>query len=402
VTAVALGDALRDALRDAWPLDERIVFLNHGSFGACPLAVLEHQQALRLRLEQEPVRFFVRELESAWDEARAALATFVGCDPDDLVSVPNATVGVNAVLASLRLEAGDEVLITNQVYPACRNAVTSLAERTGARVVELPVPFPPPGEDELDEALRVRITDRTRVALLDHVTSPTGTILPLERWVPMLKQQGVRVLIDGAHAPGMVPLDIDALGADFYVGNCHKWLCAPKGAGFLHVAHAHRDEVHPQVVSLGYRSPRKDRSAFLVEFGWSGTNDPTAFLAVPFAIRYVGSLHPEGWRGIRARNHALMVEAVGKLGHALGLEPWQEDTWYGSMVALPLPNREDAEPCPPRLDALQDQLFEGHGIEVPVITWPRHPRRMIRMSAHLYNGGEDFDALANALRALAG
>jgi len=396
VTAVALGGALRDA----WPLDERIVFLNHGSFGACPLAVLEHQQALRLRLEQEPVRFFVRELESAWDEARAALAAFVGCDPDDLVSVPNATMGVNAVLASLRLEADDEVLITNQVYPACRNAVTSLADRTGARVVELPVPFPPPGADEMDEALRLHITDRTRLALLDHVTSPTGTILPLDRWVPMLTERGVRVLIDGAHAPGMVPLDIDALGADYYVGNCHKWLCAPKGAGFLQVARAHRDEVHPQVVSLGYRSPRKDRSAFLVEFGWSGTNDPTAFLTVPFAIRYVGSLHPEGWTRIRARNHAIMVEAVGKLSHALGVEPWQKDTWYGSMVALPLPDREDAEPCPPRLDALQDRLFEGHGIEVPVVTWPRHPKRLIRLSAHLYNTVEDFEALANALRAL--
>jgi isopenicillin-N epimerase len=385
------------ALRDAWPLDKRIVFLNHGSFGACPVAVLEHQQTWRLRLEREPVRFFVRELETAWDEARAELSAFVGCDPDDLVSVPNATVGVNAVLASLRLEAGDEVLITNQVYPACRNAVTSLAESTGARVVELPVPFPPPGADGIDEALRVRITDRTRVALLDHVTSPTGTILPLERWVPMLKQRGVRVLIDGAHAPGMVPLDIDALGADYYVGNCHKWLCAPKGAGFLHVARTHRDEVHPQVVSLGYRSPRKDRSAFLVEFGWSGTNDPTAFLTVPFAIRYVGSLDPEGWPGIRARNHALMVEAVGKLGNVLSVEPWQDASWFGSMVALPLPDREEAEPCPPRLDALQDRLFEGHGIEVPVVTWPRHPKRLIRLSAHLYNTVEDFEALASAL-----
>lgn len=384
-------------VRRAWVLDEQVVFLNHGSFGACPSAVLDHQHALRLQLEREPVRFFVRELEGLWDEARTFVARFVGCQPRDLVSVPNATTGVNAVLQSLELEAGDEILLFDQAYPACHNAVADTCARRRVKACVVPTGFPPPDDDTILEAVLSRVTKRTRLALLDHVASPTGTIFPVERLVPVLQARGVRVLIDGAHAPGMIPLDLDALGADYYVGNCHKWLCAPKGAGFLHVAHGHRAGTHPVVVSLGYRTSRRGRSVFASEFGWTGTHDPTAFLSVPFAVDYVGKLHPDGWPGIRVRNHALMREALRVVSAALGLEAWEHDGWFGSMAALPLPDREGHEPEPGGVDPWQDRLFEDHAIEVPVITWPRHPARLIRLSAHLYNDLGDYESLAAAL-----
>jgi isopenicillin-N epimerase len=355
---------------------------------------MAHQQELRLRMEREPVRFFVRELERLWDEARDAIAGFVGCDGDDLVSVPNATFGVNAVLNGLDIGAGDEVLLTNQAYPACRNAVQALCARVGARPVVVALPYPL-AEEEVLQAVLAGITSRTRVALIDHVASPTGAILPLEGLNSLLRERGIRVLVDGAHAPGSIPLNLSALGADYYVGNCHKWLCAPKGAGFLHVATQHQNRVHPVVVSLGYRSPRKDRSAFLLEFGWSGTQDPTAFLTAPFAIRYVGALHPQGWAGIRRRNHALLEQALPEVAAAVGLTGWVDGGGYGSMASLPLPDRDGEEP-----DGWQDRLFSKHGIEVPVVSWPEHPKRLIRLSAHLYNEMADYEALARALRGI--
>ncbi|MFW5741199.1 MAG: aminotransferase class V-fold PLP-dependent enzyme [Myxococcota bacterium] len=387
-------------VREAWPLDADVVFLNHGSFGACPVAVLEHQQALRMQLERNPVHFFLRQLEELSDHARCTLARFVGCHADDLVSVPNATTGVNAVLQSLAIRSGDEILLTDQSYPACKNAVHDICARYGAHVREEPLPVGPRSAEWVCDAIASHVSHRTRLALMDHVASPTGAILPVEQLVRMLHQRGVQVLVDGAHAPGLLPLDIDALGADYYVGNCHKWMCAPKGAGFLHVARQHQPSVHPVVVSLGHRRARRGRSVFATEFGWTGTHDPTAFLTVPFAIDYVGSLHPAGWAGIREQTHALLVDGVRVVARALGMEPARDDGWYGSMVALPLLDRKGREPGPGELDAWQSLLFERYGIEVPVITWPRHPKRLIRLSAHLYNDLEDYEALADGLARL--
>lgn len=384
-------------VRDAWHLDAGIVFLNHGSFGACPKAVLEHQQSLRLQLEREPVRFFIRELEPLWDAARRALADFVGCDANDLVSVPNATTGVNAVLQSLGLQPGDDILLADQAYPACRNAVRATCERRGTHAHVVAIPFPPPEPDAICEAFLAQVTDRTRLALIDHIASPTGAIFPVERLVPALQDRGVRVLVDGAHAPGMIPLNLTALGADYYVGNCHKWMCAPKGAGFLHVAAEHQAHVRPVVVSLGYQTPRAERSDFLTEFGWTGTQDPTAFLTVPFAIEYLASLHPGGWAGLRARNHSLLVEALPIIAQSLRVDASIDDGWFGSMASLPLPDRDGDEPRPGMLDTWQDVLFERYAIEVPVVSWPRHPKRLIRLSAHLHNELGDYQALAQAL-----
>jgi len=240
-----------EELAALWPLDRDVVFLNHGSFGACPSAVLRQQAALRDELEAEPVRFLSREIDDRLAAARKALAAFVGADPDDLAFVVNATSGVNAVLRSRVFAANDELLVTDHAYNACRNTLNFVAERSGARVVVVTIPFPVGSPGEVVDAVLARVTPRTRLALLDHVTSPTGLILPVERLSAALRGRGVDVLIDGAHAPGMLPVNLSALGATYYSGNCHKWLCAPKGSAFLWTRRDRQLDVRPLTISHG-------------------------------------------------------------------------------------------------------------------------------------------------------
>jgi isopenicillin-N epimerase len=390
VTLPAHGLAAR------WALDPAITFLNHGSFGACPRAVLEHQAALREEMEAEPVRFLSRELDGRLDAARAALGTFLGADPDDLAFVTNATGGVNAVLRSRAFAAGDELLTTDHAYSACRNALEFVAERAGARVVVAAVPFPVSGPQAVVDAILARVTPRTRLALLDHVTSPTALVLPVERLCAELAARGVDVLVDGAHAPGMVPLDLGRLGATYYTGNCHKWLCAPKGAAFLWVRRDRQPEVRPLTISHG-ASARTTRPRFRVEFDWTGTADPTAWLTVPTAIACVGGMLPGGWPAVMARNHALALEARRVLGVAAGTPPPCPDTMIGSLASVVLPDGPPADIGWRRPDPLQGRLFDHWRIEVPVVSWPAPPRRLVRISAQLYNSSADFARLAEAL-----
>lgn len=385
-----------------WLLDPNVVFLNHGSFGSCPRVVLEFQREVRERLERQPVRFFVRELEGLWDEARGVLAGFLGADTDDLVFVPNATSGVNAVLRSLRFEPGDELLVTSHEYNACRNALDFAAGQGSARVVVAEVPFPLGNEEEVIQRILERVTARTRLALLDHVTSQTGLVLPMQRIVRELASRGVDTLIDGAHAPGMVPLNLRDIGAAYYTGNCHKWLCAPKGAAFLCVRRDRQERIRPLVISHGANSPRTDRSRFLIEFGWMGTGDPSAWLSVPEALRFMGSLLPGGWLEVMRRNRELALAARKVLCKTLSVEPPCPDEFIGSLVSLPL--RDAIAPTPSKsplyLDPLQDKLLNEHGIEVPIIPWPAPPKQLLRISAQLYNSLPQYERLAGALQAL--
>src|SRR5262245_9584959 len=385
-----------------WPLDPDLTFLNHGSFGSCPVRVLEFQQEIRDRMERQPVRFLVRELEGLLDQARGALGEFLGAQPEDLVFVPNATAGVNTVLRSLQWQAGDELLVTNHEYNACRNALDFVAARCGAHVVVASVPFPLQTQRQIIDAVLASLTRRTRLALLDHVTSQTGLIFPLEQLVSDLAQRGVDVLVDGAHAPGMVPVNLKHLGAAYYTGNCHKWLCAPKGAGFLYVRRDRQQFIHPLSISHGANSPRTDRSRFLIEFGWTGTWDPSACLSVPEALRYCGSLLPGGWAEIMRRNRSLALAARRILCDTLQKEPPCPDDLIGSLVAVPIRDAADNQPpaSPLYSDPLQDELREQHGIEVPIIPWPAPPRRLLRISAQLYNALPQYQFLANALAML--
>jgi isopenicillin-N epimerase len=383
-----------------WPLDPRVVFLNHGSFGSCPKPVLQVQQRLRARLERQPVKFFVREFERLLDEARIDLARFVGAGPDDLVFVPNATTGVNTVLRSLVFRRGDEVLVTDHEYNACRNALDSAAHRARARVKVVRIPFPLQSANQVVDAVSAGVTHRTRLVLLDHVTSQTGLVLPVRRVVAELDRRGVDTLVDGAHAPGMLPLNLRQLGAAYYAGNCHKWICAPKGAGFLHVRPDRQTVIRPLVISHGANSPRRDRSRFQLEFGWTGTCDPSPWLSVPAALRFMGSLLPGGWAEVRRRNRALVLAGRRVLGRALEVELPCPDALIGSLASFPLPDARETRPptSPLYLDPLQDRLLANYGIEVPIIPWPAPPRRLIRISAQLYNNLGHYEQLASALR----
>ena len=384
-----------------WLLRPDILFLNHGSFGACPIPVLAHQAALRERLERQPVQFFVRDLEGLLDEARVVLARFLGAAAEDIAWVPNATTAVNSVLRSMDLQPGDELLTTNHEYNACRNVLEFVADRAGARVVVAELPFPIGGSDEAVAAVMARATPRTRLALIDHVTSQTGLVLPVDRIVAGLRELGVETLVDGAHAPGMLPLALDRLGAAYYTGNCHKWLCAPKGAAFLHVRRDRQASVRPAIISHGANATRRDRSRFLIEFDWVGTDDPTACLAVPVALDFMGGLLAGGWDALREHNRSLALAGRALLCETLRVAPPCPEEMIGSLASLPLPDGDGRPPTSALyLDPLQNLLLDGYGIEVPVIPWPAPPRRLLRISAQVYNRLADYRALAAALAEL--
>ncbi len=382
-----------------WLLDPQVVFLNHGSFGACPRRMLEFQSELRARLERQPLQFMVRELEPLLDSAREALARFVGADAEDLVFVPNATSGVNTVLRSLEFQRGDELLVTDQEYNACRNALDFAAERAGARVVVAKLPFPVRDADELVAPILERVTSRTRLALVDHVTSQTGLVMPLRRVVNELASRGIDTLVDGAHAPGMVPLNLKDLGVAYYSGNCHKWICAPKGAALLHVRRDRQKAIRPLTISHGANSARTDRSRFLIEFAWAGTWDPTACLSIPEALRFMGSLLPGGWPEVMARNRALALAARRILCAALKVPESCPEEFIGSLASVPLSDATQAGRAggPLYEYPLQDALRVKHGIEVPIIPWPAPPKRWLRISAQLYNALPQYEWLAKCI-----
>ena len=382
---------------DAWRLDPSWTFLNHGSYGATPRAVLARQQELRDLLETQPVAFMARHLEPLLDASRAALASFVDASADDLALLPNATTGVATVVASLRLAPGDELLTTNHVYNACRNILQAAADRSGARLVIATVPFPIASADEVEAAVMNAVTARTRFALLDHITSATGLLFPVASLVPRLRSRGVAVMVDGAHAPLSTPLSIRSLGADYYTGNCHKWLCAPKGSAFLHVAPEHQRAVRPLVISHGANSPRTDRSRFRLEFDWTGTSDPTALLCVPEAIAFMGALHPDGHRGLMERNHSLVCAGRDLLCERLDLQPCAPDDMLTSMATFEVP-----EAITRRFDAdrFYDALTFTHRIELPVMSLGEGEPMLFRFSAQAYNCIGDYARLADCLAQL--
>ena len=391
---------LPSALFGQWQLDPDVVFLNHGSFGACPRVVLAAQSALRDQLEAQPVKFLVRDLEDLQDAVRQRLGAFLGADPAGLVSVPNATTAVNTVLQALDLAPGDEILVTDHGYRACRNAVDKLARRTGAHVVVAALPFPIAGPDDVLAAIDAVVTPRTRFCLIDHVTSPTALVLPVARIVPWLQARGIDVLVDGAHAPGMVPLDLDALGAAFYTGNCHKWLCAPKGAAFLHIRADWRSRVTPLVTSHGATIDRPERGRFRLEHDWTGTGDPTPWLTIPAALDAIAALHPDGWVGHMAANHALAVQAQTILSDALGTPVAAPASMLGAMATVILPPLHLPPTPPSPMEPLQEWLWQTARVEVPVMAWPTPRVDLLRVSAQAYNTLDQYRFLADLLRAV--
>lgn len=382
-----------------WRLRADVAYLNHGSFGACPKAVLEVQDSFRWKLESSPWRYQVIEMASHHAAARAALAPFLHAEPDDLVFVPNATHGVNTVLRSLSFRRGDELLTTDHDYFACHNAMNFAARRDGVRLVTAHIPFPLEFPEQVIDAVLAAVTPRTRLALIDHVTSPTGMVMPVQELVQELRRRQIITLVDGAHAPGMIPLDLPAIAADYYTGNCHKWICAPKGAAFLHVRRELQESIHPLAISHVASEVAPPHNAFQHEFFWAGTQDTSAYLSIPAALKFMGNLVPGGWPEIMRRNHQLALEARSVLCEALRIRPPCPDEMVGSMASVPV--REAVswpEPLPPYyVDPLQEELFQKWQLDVPVMFYPRPPRRLLRISAQIYNTPAQYSRLAEVL-----
>ena len=375
----------------SWVLDPDVTFLNHGSFGATPISVLEDQNDWRRRLESNPVRFFDEEYHPALEDARERLVGFVGGRAESTVFVNNATTGVNCVLSSLGLREGDEIIVTNHGYNACQNAARVWAQRAGAEVVEVPIPFPPPDAGMVLDRIDLARSPNTRLVLIDHVTSPTALVMPVGEIVAAIEPE-IPVLVDGAHGPGMVPLDVGALDASYYVGNLHKWVCAPKGAAFLSVAERREGDVMPLVISHGWNMVLPGQSRLQALFDWAGTDDPSAWLAVPAAIDTMANAHPDGWEGVMSANHTLALEGRRILVEALDLEPGADEEWIGSMAAMVLPGQPHDDGL---TDELTTRLRHDHAIEVPVFSWS--DRRVLRISAQRYNRLDDYRRLVDAL-----
>jgi isopenicillin-N epimerase len=374
------------AVRDEWALDPGFLTLNHGSYGATPKMVLAAQDAWRQRMEAQPTRFFRREMPGALRHAADALAQFLGARGQDLAFVENATSGCNAVLRSLRLSPGDEIVVLDHVYGAVRNTVRFVAERAGAKLVAATVPFPRPMPDDVVAAVAASLGPRTRLAVIDHITSPSALVLPIARIVAACHAAGVPVLVDGAHGPGHVDIDLTAIDADWYAGNCHKWLNAAKGCAFLWARPDRQEDLHPVSISHGFQG------GFLAEFDWTGTCDPSAFLSVTAALDFHERL---GGAALRARNATLAFEASAMVAGRLGTETGGGNEVSGAMGLVRLPGPGTVEHAAKLRELLMDL-----GTDTPVhalsgSVW-------MRLSAQAYNDMADYERLAGiAEKALA-
>jgi len=379
-------------LRDLFLLDPNVVFLNHGSFGATPRPVFEVYQDWQRRLERQPVQFFQGELMDHLRLARQSLGDYLHAPADDLGFIPNATFGVNLVARSLALGTGDEILTTDHEYGACDNIWDFVCRKSGASVVRQPIPLPVSSAEDILEYFWRGVTPRTKVIFISHITSPTALRLPVEAICRRSREAGILTLIDGAHAPGQIPLDLEALEADFYTGNCHKWLSAPKVSGFLYTRRERQALIEPLVVSWGWgeNNPFKDGSAYLDYLQWMGTHDPSAYLSVPAAIKFQAD---HDWLAVRQRCHDLVRQAMARICNLTGLAAlYPEDgSLYIQMATMPLPPVGDSL-------AFKRRLYDDYRIEVPIIEWQGRP--FLRVSVQGYNTEADIEALMHALSAL--
>ncbi|MCM2374509.1 aminotransferase class V-fold PLP-dependent enzyme [Aporhodopirellula aestuarii] len=387
-------------LADHWTLRSDIDYLNHGSFGATPRCVLAAQQAWMARLEQEPIEFLApeRTLLPKLDQVRKLVAEHMNASPRDVVFVRNATDGVNAVVRSIALRAGDEVLITSHGYNACNNAVRYAAERAGATVVTADIPFPISGPDDVVDAITACLTPRTRWMLVDHVTSPTGIVMPVDEIVDLAHARGIRVMIDGAHGPGMLQVDLQRTNPDYYTANHHKWWCGPKVSGFLFAREEWQDEIVPAVISRGANLDGFGDTKFQANFNWPGTFDPSPLLALPTAIEFLSGLHPQpagcGLEALMRANHDLVVSARRLILDRLGIEEPVPESMLGSLATIPIPAWRDC--TSDQIKEIGKRLRDEHRFEFPVIRFA-DSIGCLRISAQAYNSIEQYQRLADVL-----
>ena len=381
-----------------WNLEPSRIFLNHGSFGACPEFVIKEQRKWQDQMESEPVRFFEDEMPLLLKQSRDALADFLSCSSEDLALVPNATTGVNTILRSLIFSEGDEILVPDHAYQACRNAIDFVARRWGANVVTVSIPFPIDGPEIVVDLMLGAATEKTKLVMIDTVTSPTGLCMPFEELTQLFEERGIEVLLDAAHGIGMIPLHLDELGASYVTSNCHKWLCAPKGTAFLHVRSDKQHKIQPLTISHGHTFPLGTTTRFRHEFDWTGTQDISGWCTIPRVIQGMEDLVDGGWSAIMQHNHDLAIEGRNLICKTLGIEAPCPDSMIACISTLQLPG----EPLPHEImhepDPLHEILSSKYNIQVPVWSWPSPAGRYLRISAQLYNTIEEYQVLANALK----
>ncbi|MBI3511061.1 MAG: aminotransferase class V-fold PLP-dependent enzyme [Bacteroidetes bacterium] len=378
-----------------WSLDQSMTFLNHGSFGATPVKVLEEQHKFRSELEAEPVRFSTRELEPLWDNARKITAAFLGTKGENIIFVKNTTMGVNTVFHSLNFNEGDEILTHDHAYGACVNTIKYYAEKNKSHLRIAEIPFPIKSENEVVERLVREISPKTKMLFVDHVTSATGLVFPVKKLIEIFKAKGISVFVDGAHAPGMIDLDLDELGADYYVGNAHKWICSPKGSAILYVHPSKQKEIAPLQISHTY-----DRAdVWAKSFFWPGTDDYTACISVPKAIDVMGNLFPGKWNELRKNNRDLTLRGRKIIADALQTELPAPDTMIGHLANI-LMGKTDLPPYGFNyIHPIQEKLFSQYKIEVPVFTFKRNdPKAWVRIACQCYNDISQYEYLAWALK----
>jgi isopenicillin-N epimerase len=370
-------------------LDPGIHFLNHGSFGATPRPVFEVYQTWQRELEHQPVEFLGRRHDQLLRVSRAALANYFHTQTDNIIYTQNVTISVNIVARSLKLGPGDEVLATDHEYGACDRTWRFLSRECGFKYIQQPISTLSLSADQVVEDFWKAVTAQTRVIYLSHISSPTAILFPVERIIARAKKAGIITIIDGAHTPGQIPLDLSALGADFYGGNLHKWLCAPKGAGFLYARPEVQDLLKPLVVSWGYESEAPSGSKFVDHYGWWGTRDISSFLSVPAAIEFQEKYH---WETVRSDCHRLLEETLAGILEITGLPTYYpDDSWYVQMACAQLPSETDIE-------KLKVLLYEEFRVEVPLVAW--NGLKLIRISIQGYNTPYDSRALLQALKSL--
>jgi isopenicillin-N epimerase len=379
------------SLKEYFLLDPNVIFLNHGSYGAAPKPVFEAYQNWQLRLERQPVLFLGRELPELMRASRVVLGKYLNADADDLVYIPNATHGINIVARSLDLKPGDEILTTDHEYGACDYTWEFICQKTGALYIHQAIRLPVHSEEEIVEGFWQGVTPRTKVIYLSHITSSTALRFPVETICRRARERGILTVIDAAHSPGQIPVDLQGLGADIVFGNCHKWMLAPKGAAFLYVRRAAQDLIEPLVVSWGTH-PTPDietGSRFIDILQWTGTKDPTAALTVPTAIQF---MQDHAWEEVRCQCHGLLRQAMERICDLTGLPPLYplESDFYSQMGIAPLPTSD--------LAVLKSRLYDEYRIEVPLVQW--QDRQFIRISIQGYNTQQDVDALMQALEIL--
>jgi isopenicillin-N epimerase len=374
-------------IKDQFLLDTEVIFLNHGSFGATPKPVFDAYQSWQRELERQPVEFLDRRFAERMATSRAVLANYLGTQRDNLVYVTNATVGVNVVAHSLNLATGDEVLSTNHEYGACDRTWRFLSQKRGFAYINQPISMPIASKEDFVEQLWRGVTARTKVIYLSHITSPTAIIFPVAEVCRRARDEGILTVVDGAHAPGQIHLDLEKIGADFYTGNLHKWLCAPKGSGFLYARTDVQNLLEPLVISWGWESEKPGPSRFIDHHEWWGTRDIAAFLSVPTAITFQKD---NNWDGVRADCHVLTKEAEMRICELTGLpSQYSDDSWYAQMITALLPPETD-------ILELKKYLYNKQRIEVPLIDW--NGKKLIRVSVQGYNRTKDIDALIKSLK----